>query len=119
MSEFYNRNSIFRLIYGIIFCAAAGVNSLAQTSEKQVTARESFDLNIVRERITETDFVRSTDVRLSDENNNGIKLEVGVGVRAEQINVLLRGITGRVNFRASLESIKQRIEQRRQNSLPN
>lgn len=92
--------------------------TIAQTVENQTKVNENFELNIVQERITETNFTRSTDVRLSNENESGVKLEVGVGVQAEQINILLRGIFGRVNFRASLESIRQRIEQRRQTVLP-
>lgn len=119
MSKTFRRNSIFCFLCGIIFYASACVNISAQTADNRTTINENFELNIVQERITETEYVRSTDVRLNEQTNNGLNLEVGVSVRAERINVLLRGINGRVNFRASLEAIKQRIEQRRQNSAPN
>ncbi len=77
----------------------------------QATADENFQLNITEERITETNFARSTDVRLANDNRGGLLLQIGVGVRGEKIDVLLRGIFGNVRFRGSLDAIKQRIEQ--------
>lgn len=80
------------------------------TPQTQIKADEKIELNIVRERITENKFSRSTDVALVDDSRGNLRVEVGVGVRAESIDVILRGIFGRVRFRASLESLKQRIE---------
>jgi hypothetical protein len=115
---------IFRRKFTMIFCIGflTGISVLsadAQTAPakpasqtvNQATANEDFELNIVQERITETNFARSTSVELSNNNRGGLRVEVGVGVRAEQVDILLRGIYGRVRFRASLESLRQRIEQ--------
>lgn len=118
------KKRIYRKIFGAIFCALTTASVLAQTNEKpvadeQTNADENIELNIVREQITETNFARSTDVRLNIAKDGGLRLEVGVGVRAEQVNLLLRGIYGRATFRASLEQIKQRLEQRRKDALPN
>ena len=67
---------------------------------------EEFELNIAEERITETAFARSTQAELSAEN---VRLRVGVSVEAGSIEVTLRGVTGHVRFRASLERVRQRI----------
>ena len=83
----------------------------ASQTEVQSTANEDFELNISSERITETNFARSTSVGLTNNNRGSLRVEVGVGVRGEQIDVLMRGIYGRVRFRASLEALRQRIEQ--------
>jgi len=108
----------------ILFCIAILIimfasSSFAQTKNdtnaspqsNQTTADENFQLNIIEKRITETNFERSTEVRLVNDNRGGLLLQVGVGVQAQKIDVLLRGIFGNVRFRASLEAIKQRIEQ--------
>lgn len=83
-------------------------NASPQTN--QTTADENFQLNIIEKRITETNFERSTEVRLVNDNRGGLVLQVGVGARGEKMDVLLRGIFGNVRFRASLEAIQQRIE---------
>lgn len=85
-------------------------NQTATAPQNQITADENFELNIVQDRITETNFQRSTSVELKDESRGNLRVEAGAGVRAEQISVFLRGITGRVTFRASLEPILKRIE---------
>lgn len=108
-------HSIFILLF--TFALAFGQTPPPETAapqNNQTTADENFELNITSERITETNFERSTNVELN--NRNGLRVEVGVGVRAERIDVLLRGIFGSVRFRASLESIKNRLEQTPQNS---
>ncbi len=105
--------AIFTLLF--IFALAcfgqtAPVEKTVLSPSNPISADENFRFNITNERITETNFARSTNVELAGENRGGLRLEVGVGVRAEQINVLLRGIFGQVRFRASLEQIKKRIE---------
>lgn len=104
--------SVFVLVF-ILNLTALGQTPSETTSPpgNQTTADENFQLNIGSERITETNFARSTDVRLSDNSRGSLRVEVGVGVRGERIDVLLRGIFGSVRFRASLEAIKNRIEQ--------
>ncbi len=92
----------------------AQIPPTAQTVEthkqNQITANENFELNIVQDRITEAKFERSTSVELKNESYGSLRVEAGAGVRGEQVNVFLRGITGRVTFRASLEPLQKRIE---------
>lgn len=85
----------------LLFGAGAASGQTAHT-----TVNEDFELNITEERITEIQFARSTQAELAAEN---LSVGVGVSVEARQIDVTLRGVTGRVRFRASLEQILQRI----------
>lgn len=125
-----NRKIKFRQLKRVLFVLTSAVTfcvsvSFAQTSpiqtvppiaENQIVAAEDFELNIVDERITETNFVRSTSVELKSKNRGELVLQVGVAVRGEKVNILLRGVVGRVRFRASLEPIQQRLEQIRRSS---
>lgn len=99
----------------IIFAAATfgqtKTNTTNSSQTNQITADEKFQLNIIEKRITETNFERSTEVNLTTDNRGGLRLQVGAGVQADKIDVFLRGIFGNVRFRASLEAIKQRIDQ--------
>ncbi len=107
---------IKRIVSGSTLAAVLCISQAAQTTGQsnapanQATANENFELNIASDRITETNFARSTAVELTQTTSGNVRLEVGVGVRAERIDVILRGITGRVTFRGSLESIRRRIE---------
>jgi hypothetical protein len=113
--NFHNlKNTFSVLLISLVFCFAV----FAQSQSRAVPANhaienENFELNISEEHITETNFARSTAVELKDENRGNLLVQVGVGVRAERIDLLLRGVFGRVTFRGSLESIRQRIEQNR------
>lgn len=114
-----NLQNLKRIVSVSAFAAVFCISPTAQTTDRtaapaaQSTADENFELNIVNERITETNFARSTAVELTGETPGNVRLVVGVGVRAERIDVLLRGITGRVTFRGSLDALRQRIEQNR------
>lgn len=98
--------SIRSLFVPSAFIAVAfGIGASAQSPPPLV---EDFDLNIVNERITETNFARSTAVQIDEPN---VRLNVGVAVTAERIDVILKGITGRVRFRGSPGSLLQRLRQ--------
>lgn len=113
-----SQHSVSILFCIVILIIMFASSSFAQTKNdtnaspqsNQTTADENFQLNIIEKRITETNFERSTEVRLVNDNRGGLLLQVGVGVQAQKIDVLLRGIFGNVRFRASLEPLKQRIE---------
>ncbi|MBC7932646.1 MAG: hypothetical protein H7Z38_18960 [Rubrivivax sp.] len=77
------------------------------------TANEDFDLNITERRITESDFHAETAVEVGDEGARGLNLMVGVGVRASEIDVLLRNVRGHVRFRANLEQVLRLLDSRR------
>ncbi len=87
---------------------------VAPQTTTTTTASEDFDLNIAERRITESDFEASTEVASGGEGaGRGLDLRVGVMVRANSIDVLLRNVQGRVRFRASLEPILRLLNQRR------
>lgn len=92
-------------LFALFFLALAAVAN----AQDKTTADENFTLNIKDERITETNFERSTAVEVGD-NTNGVSVRVGVSVGAENITLTLRGITGNVRFRASLEKITRLIQ---------
>lgn len=102
--------ALFCLFSGSAFGQTEPTKSVSNAAD-QIASDENFELNITQNRITETSFSRSTRVELSDAGRGGLRVEVGVGVRAESIDVLLRGIFGRVRFRASLEPLRLRLEQ--------
>lgn len=71
---------------------------------------ENFELNIGESREVEQFYERSTSVYIDTAN---LSVRVGAEVRAQRIDILLRGVTGRVRFRASLESLQHLIERAR------
>jgi hypothetical protein len=87
---------------------ARGQNQTAPTND---AANEDFELNIGESRTTESNYKRSTNVEINQAN---VSVGVGATVQAQKIDLFLRGVTGRVRFRASLEAIRQRIEQTNQ-----
>lgn len=76
-------------------------------------ADEDFNLDISERRINEQDFHAETDVEAGDASARGLNLKVGVAVRAEQIDVLLRNVQGHVRFRANLEPVLRLLDARR------
>ena len=90
----------------VAFAALICANSVAVAQSAVPPINEDFELNIAFERITETDFIRSTEAELTTPK---LRLRVGVSVDAGSIDVTLRGITGRVRFRASMEELLQRV----------
>lgn len=118
---------LFRITLAFLVVAISSVIALAQDEVKantdaatQIEARtnvdETFELNITERRITEQDFEASTSVEAGEESAQGLRLRVGVGVGAEEINVLLRNVRGRVRFRATLEPVLRLINSRRANN---
>lgn len=97
----------------LIFAPDARGQNPTQPTEN---ADEDFELNIDESRTTESNYERSTNVEV---NHANVSVGVGASVRAQRIEILLRGVTGRVRFRASLEAIRRRLEQANQNRPPN
>lgn len=87
---------------------AASDNGAARTN-----ADETFELNITEQRITERDFAASTSVEAGEESAHGLHLRIGVGVGAEQIDVLLRNVHGLVRFHGTLDRVLDLINSRR------
>ncbi|MET0648580.1 MAG: hypothetical protein ABW208_18365 [Pyrinomonadaceae bacterium] len=105
--------------------AAASTGALAQTQtveapaaapplptqEAGATADEDFELNIDVRRISEKDFHAETAVET--DGARGLRLDVGVTLRASDIEVLLRNVRGHVRFRASLAPVLRLLDARR------
>ncbi|MFN2415653.1 MAG: hypothetical protein ABR603_10950 [Pyrinomonadaceae bacterium] len=79
-------------------------------------ADEDFELNIDVRRISEADFQAETAVEAGVAG--GLHLKVGVALRARDIDVLLRGVRGRVRFRASLAPVLRLLDARRAAPAP-
>jgi hypothetical protein len=79
-------------------------------------ADEEFELNIDLRRINEADFHAETAV--STDGSRGLRLNVGVALRASDIDVLLRNVRGHVRFRASLDPVLRLLDARRVASPP-
>jgi len=91
----------------------AGINpQTAPQTQNRTTADETFELNISERRITERGFSASTTVEVGEETARGLLLRVGVGVGADEINVLLRNVRGLVRFRATLQRVLERLNAR-------
>jgi hypothetical protein len=120
--------NLFRLALALAVLATSSALALAQNESassadaaqtastqttNRTTADETFELNITERRITEHDFAASTAVEAGEETARGLRLRVGVSVGADEINVLLRNVRGRVNFRATLARVLDRLNTRR------
>ncbi len=122
---------LWRLIHLLFLFAAAVVIAAAQTDEQRksptpstapssaaeadarTSADENIELNIAERRITRRDYQASTSVEAGEETARGLRLRVGVALSADEINVLLRNVRGRVRFRASLDRVLERLNLRR------
>lgn len=90
---------------------AFGRRSLAET--RRTNADERFELNIAERRIVEQDYHASTAVEIGHADERGVNLRVGVALTAQRISVRLRNVRGEVRFRATLDTILQRIRSHR------
>lgn len=97
-----------RIVFGLLSACSAAAQS---DSTARTSADENFRLNISESRVAETNYERSTSVELSaaDRQNAAVFVRVGAAASAEKIEIVLRGVTGDVRFRASLEALRRRI----------
>lgn len=95
---------------------APAQRSTAQAAQPESsTADEEFDLNIDLRHINESDYHAETAV--TTEGLRGLRLNVGVSLRASEIDVLLRNVRGHVRFRASLDPVLRLLDAHR-NAAP-
>jgi hypothetical protein len=122
------KRPLFQLALGLVIVASSFAIGSSQTGgsansessgasqtspTNRTSANETFELNITERRITERDFAASTTVEVGEETARGLFLRVGVAVGADEINVLLRNVRGRVSFRATLARVLERLNARR------
>lgn len=81
------------------------------TRAESSNSDEDYELNIDLRRIHEADFHAETAV--STDGSRGLQLNVGVALRASDIDVLLRNVRGHVRFRASLDPVLRLLDARR------
>lgn len=74
-------------------------------------ADEDFELNIDQRHIHEGDYHAETSI--STDGARGLQLNVGVALRASDIDVLLRNVHGHVRFRASLDPLLRLLDAHR------
>ena len=60
---------------------------------------ETYDLDIAEKRIHQPDFQAGSNLRI-DPGDGGIHIQIGAGVSARSIDVVLRNVHGTVRFRA-------------------
>jgi hypothetical protein len=108
-----------RVVSMLAIIAAAAVSCASQQKPPppadpvpRVAADETFDLNILERRITEKDFVAATSVGFDRREGKSLSMNVGVQVRADKINVLMRNVTGTVRFRGSIQRILDLVNSR-------
>lgn len=108
-----NRSTALRLSFFVLSmlflaCAANGQENKPPENEKRTTADETFTLNIAESHVTETAYQRSTEVGIGGAtDNSAVEVRAGASVRAQNITITLRGVTGSVRFRASLEKLRR------------
>lgn len=117
-----NSTALLRVLFFacVLFTASLIFSADARGQDKNTpptdTADEDFELNIDDSRTNESNYRRSTSVEINEAN---VSVGIGAAVSAQKIDLLLRGVTGRVRFRASLEAIRRRIAQANQNRPQN
>jgi hypothetical protein len=115
------------LLAALTTCAAAQTNTRARRAQPparadvpeaqaQANVNEDFELNITERHIVEHDFFASTSVALGD--GEAPLVRIGVALGAQELDVLLRNVRGRVRFRASLEQIRRVLDARRAPAPP-
>jgi hypothetical protein len=78
---------------------APSANAQATRAESS-NSDEDYELNIDQRRINEADFHAETAIRA--EGARGFRLNVGVALRARDIDASLRNVRGRVRFHSTL-----------------
>jgi hypothetical protein len=102
---------LFLSFLTLTFSASGQQENTAARQNAPPTSDESFSLNISESRTSETNYERSTQIEFGGvQNGPAVEVHVGATVRAQNIVITLRGITGDVRFRASLEKIRRLIQ---------
>lgn len=98
------------LIFVGIFHAAVVCQSSTNPAvdATRTSADETFELNIPERRITRENFAASTAVRT--DGSGHLDLQIGVGVAATRIEVLLRNVQGKVRFQGNLDRVLRLLD---------
>lgn len=106
------RSGVIRILFTTAFGLISTCHLMGQIdSAARDSADENFRLDITESRVVESNYERSTSVELpADRQKSGVFLRVGAVASGEKIEMLLRGVTGNVRFRASLDALRRRFE---------
>lgn len=105
---------VCRALMILSVCVSAAIISCGQDRtppviEKTESLRTRVDetvlLNIADRHINEQNFEASTSVGFATADRNNVRLQVGVALRAQTIDVSLHNITGTVRFRGSVQRV--------------
>ncbi|MFN2493659.1 MAG: hypothetical protein ABR501_12340 [Pyrinomonadaceae bacterium] len=119
---------LYRLLSLAVVLIAISLVASAQATKPQevrdtpvpgpvrTNADETFELNIDERRFTQENFKASTSV--GTDGDTGLNLQVGVGLAADRIEVLLRNVRGSVRFRGTVDRVLEMIGSRRVLSPP-
>lgn len=108
----------FAVIMSFFVVAGAGTATAEEigninNSEPASSVNENFELNIDSERIIEQDYKSSTSIDFGEDSPRSISLQIGSVVRANEINMHLQNIHGKVHFSGTWEPILQKLRSRR------
>jgi hypothetical protein len=80
-------------------------------SARRPSADETFELNIDERRFSRENFQAGTAVG-TEEDSQGLNLQIGVALAAGRIDVLLRNVRGTVRFRGTLNRVLEMMSTR-------
>jgi hypothetical protein len=80
-------------------------------SARRPSADETFELNIDERRFSRENFQAGTAVG-TEEDSQGLNLQIGVALAAGRIDVLLRNVRGHVRFRGPLDRLFEMMSTR-------
>jgi hypothetical protein len=78
---------------------------VATPQSSQVQANELFNIDVKEKRITEKDYRASTALEIGSKDPNVMRVQVGVALYAQTIDVVLYNVAGSVRFRGTLQRI--------------
>ncbi len=119
--SFFALVSAAMLLMALSFEALAqqveGANTSAQENAfpilnntgSHLSVNKDFDLNITEQRILKQDYKSSTSIGIGEAEPGGISLRAGTVVRANEVDILLHNIQGKVHFRSNWERLRQII----------
>ncbi len=111
------------LIFSVAIMLTLTLSVAAQESQKpnstppptqtdQIQADETFELDISERHITQTNYENSTSLSIGSQDARDVRLQIGVALWAQSIDVMLRNVKGSVRFRGSLTRILDLVNSR-------
>lgn len=103
------RHIIITMCCALLPVLTAAAQEQPTTTGDGTVRTEDYRLDIENKKISEENYEAGVRVTAGSPTEPSLRLDVGVGVRAERITVTLRGVTGDVRFRGSLGKLLGRL----------